>query len=196
VHGSSTAVGEAFTEISPLHPDNHYAVSKVEAEARLTDFFSTSSCDLSILRPALVYGRGAPGNFRRLVHAIDYGLPFPVSKIDNLRSFVSLANLVSAIECVSLSPRAAGEVYLVSDQELISTPALIRTLALARNKTPRFFSLPTSIRGFFCNVPLLGRRYSQLVNNLVIDSSKLRTDLSWSQPFLQSFSLEKSFRQA
>ena len=50
-----------------------------------------------ILRPPLVYGPGARGNFARLVALVARGVPLPLGAVRNRRSLIFVGNLVDAI---------------------------------------------------------------------------------------------------
>jgi nucleoside-diphosphate-sugar epimerase len=193
VHGSQTAIGESFSESSPISPSNAYAYSKYLAEQGLYEVLDSTSCRLSIIRPALVYGRGAPGNIRYLVQAIDTGLPFPFKGIENSRSFIAVDNLVSAVLAVALRDSDTNEVYVVADSNQLSTEALIRAIADIRGKTCRMLFVPEPLIRFSLRLPFVGSRLTQLTSSLVVDSSKIRTDLSWQQPYKQKVALFKAF---
>lgn len=192
VHGSHTASNNYFNEQSPFSPANPYSVSKLDAEVKLRLFFKSKST-LSIIRPTLVYGPNMPGNFRNLTDLIDLGLPLPFGSIANQKSFLSIFNLTRAIELISLHPSAYGEDYVIADQELTSTPELIRFISEVRHRPSRLLPVPAGILTFFKRFPFVGTKVSQLCDDLVVDSSKLRFQLGWRQPFSQSFSMKKSF---
>jgi nucleoside-diphosphate-sugar epimerase len=194
VHGSSTNGFEVINESSPLIPANPYAISKIMAECRLREIHGGTPTELTILRPALVYGRGNPGNMRLLVRAIDRGFPFPLASIANRRSFVALENLVSAIEASLFHSDAGGRSFVVADQETISTPILLSTIAKAREQRLCMFSVPEMTFTFLRRLPVLGGKLGQLIDNLVVDSSCIRKDLGWEQPLSQSEAMLLAFR--
>jgi nucleoside-diphosphate-sugar epimerase len=193
VHGSSTRSGESINEASPLCPSNPYSATKCEAEAELHRCLDGTSCELTIVRPSLVFGPGMPGNLRSLIRAIDAGIPFPLQCIHNSRSFVSLANLLSAIRHVALHPRAGREVYVVADAETISTVGLIRSVSRIRGKPSRLFPVPAKLVRASRHLPLIGGKIGQLVDDLVVDSTKIRHQLGWQQPFSLAEALDHSF---
>jgi nucleoside-diphosphate-sugar epimerase len=193
VHGSSSNSSHPVCEDSLISPANPYALSKSIAEHKLRGCLEGSSCELSIIRPALVYGPGMRGNLRLLIRGIDVGLPFPLARIRNRRSFLYLGNLISAIEAVALHPQAAGESFVVSDEETISTPDLISSIARVRNRPCRILHMPASVLKVFGHLPFFRRKIGQLVDDLVVDSSKIRRQLGWRQPFKQMDAIEEAF---
>ena len=90
-----------------------------------------------VLRPPLLYGPGVKGNFLRLMRAIERGIPLPLGSIHNHRSLLSLGNLVDAIMLCLDHPAAAGQTYLLADDEELSTPELVRAIAAAMHKPAR-----------------------------------------------------------
>ena len=77
--------------------------------------------DYVIIRPPMVYGPNAPGNFKRLVNLIKYGFPLPISNIKNKRSFVGIDNLIDFIDVCISAKNASNEIFLVSDNQDVST---------------------------------------------------------------------------
>ncbi|HWQ38372.1 MAG TPA: NAD-dependent dehydratase, partial [Burkholderiales bacterium] len=100
----------------------------------------------------------------------------------NRRSFIYLGNLVSAIMACVSSDRAADRTFLVSDGEDLSTPDLIRRLALALGVSPRLYPFPMA--GLRFAGALLGRRdqIARLVDSLQVDSARIREELGWTPP--------------
>jgi lipopolysaccharide/colanic/teichoic acid biosynthesis glycosyltransferase/nucleoside-diphosphate-sugar epimerase len=171
-----------LTELSPLLPHNEYSLSKLEAEQALLEFASRSSIEVVIIRPPLVYGKGAPGNFGSLVHWVQRGLPIPLDEVDNKRSLVAIDNLVSLIVLCAdrtRTPQAANQVFVVADCEDVSTPTLLRKIAKAAGRSTRILRVPTWLmRG---GARLLGRPslVDSLLSDLQVDPAKARTLLGW-----------------
>lgn len=181
VNGAET-LAEPFSELSPPAPVADYAVSKYEAEQALLQLLQTTRTELVIIRPPLVYGPDAPGNFGRLLRLVASGLPLPLGRISNRRSLIARENLVDFIVTCISHPKAAGEVFLVSDGDDLSTTELVRQLAKGMGKSLLLLPVPTSALKFAAT--LLGRQnvYQQLCGSLRIDSTKARTVLNWSPP--------------
>ena len=172
-----------FTEDTPLHPEDGYGASKREAEQALHAVARDTDLETVILRPPLVYGPGVKGNLLRLTHWIAGGVPLPFASISNRRSLVYVGNLVDAIIAASKSPTAAGNAYLVSDNDDVSTPDLIQSIATALQMRPRLFPCPPAL--LMAGATILGKREEmrRLTGSLQIDSSKIRNDLPWNPRF-------------
>ena len=195
VHGSSTALDSPITEQSPFLPDNPYSMCKCIAEILLRDRLIDSCVELVIIRPCLVYGSGSPGNLRNLKAAIDLCLPLPFRSVDNARSFLSLDNLVSAVEFLAFNKAASGHCFVLSDHECLSTSDLIRLIARARNKPLFLFPVNYKLLKLMELLPIVGKKIRQLTSSLVVDSSKLRNDFGWSQPQSQPSGLLSAFKR-
>ena len=80
--------------------------------------------EIVIIRPPIVYGPGVKSNFRNLIRLVKTGLPLPFGAIKNKHSFISLTNLVDFIAInvnYKATPKAANEIFLISDGEDLST---------------------------------------------------------------------------
>jgi nucleoside-diphosphate-sugar epimerase len=148
--------------------------------------------EVVIIRPPLVYGANAPGNFGKLTRLVAKGLPFPLGSINNLRSFVGIDNLVDLIITCLEHPAAANETFLVSDGEDLSTPDLIRRMARAMNHPARL--LPVPVWALQAGASLLGKgdAVQRLCGNLQVDISKARSLLGWVPPV----SVDEGLRRA
>ena len=85
------------------------------------------------------------------------------------------------IRCVD-HPAAAGQTFLVSDGEDLSTPDLLRHMAAAMGRSARLFPVPVSLLRLAGSA--LGKRaeIDRLVGSLQIDSSHTRQVLGWAPP--------------
>ncbi len=180
VNGESTEQG-AFTEDDIPSPCSPYAISKWEAEDIIRAF--SGAMEVVIVRPPLVYGPHAPGNFGRLMQLINSGFPLPFEGINNRKSFIYLGNIIDAlVKCVQ-KVEAIGKTFLVSDGQDVSTPELIRMIAGAMGKKARLFPCPAPLLKMIGNVAGKSDEIERLIGSLQIDSSKIRRELSWTPPF-------------
>jgi nucleoside-diphosphate-sugar epimerase len=182
VNGESTSA-TPFSEQNVTTPEDPYARSKWEAEQQLLDLAAQTGLEVSIIRPPLVYGAGVGGNFQRLLSLVARGWPLPLANIHNRRSLVGVQNLCSLLEVCVHHPAAANEVFMVSDGEDISTPELIRMLAVAMGKPCRLWPLATAMLAMASQ--LFGQRdaWQRLAGSLQVDISKARQQLGWEPPF-------------
>ena len=175
-----------FSEKDTPNPQEPYAISKYEAEQGLLVLAKKTGMQVVIIRPPLVYGPNAPGNFGTLVNWLRRGVPLPLGSINNKRSFVALDNLVSFIAlCAdrSRSPKAANQVFLISDGEDVSTTQLLSKVADALGKKRWLLPFPVSLMSFVARLIGKGDVANRLFGSLQVDSSKARDLLGW-QPVI------------
>ena len=179
-----------YTEQDAAAPQDPYGLSKWEAEQGLRRIAEETGLETVILRPTLIYGPEVRANFRQLLRLVKTGLPLPLSRVHNARSLLFLGNLVDAIR-VSLShEQAAGQTFLVSDGEDLSTPDLIRGLARALARPARLFPFaPRWLEGIG---RLTGKSSAvqRLLGTLRVDSQKIRQTLDWQPPYSVSEGLD------
>jgi len=181
-----------FTELDMLNPKEAYAVSKWEAELELLALSNETTMKMVIIRPPLVYGPHAPGNFGSLVRSMAKGIPLPFGAINNRRSFVALDNLVSfIIHCIN-HPKAANEVFLISDNEDVSTSTLLRKVAKAFGLKSRLIPVPVRLMTFLAKLIGKGDVANRLFGSLQVDSSKARDLLGWKPVITMDEQLKKT----
>ncbi len=174
---------QPFTEEDKPRPYIPYTLSNLEAEQVLKEISARTGTEVVIIRSPLVYGPFNPGNFLRLLNLIDRGLPLPLASVGNRRSLIYLENMVDAIITCINHPKAAGQTYLVSDGEDVSTPELIRRVAAALGRPARLFPFPPSLMRFAGRLTGKSEAVDRLFGSLVVDSSKIRRELGWKPPY-------------
>ncbi len=181
VNGEET--NSPYTEDKPSHPSDSYGISKMEAELALQGIQAETGMEVVIIRPPLVYGPGVKANFYNLMKIVNSGMYLPLASVANNRSLIYIENLVDAVVTCICHPKAAGQTYLVSEGEDVSTPELVRRLAFALGKPVHIFSFPTGLLRLAGK--LLGKSapVDRLVGSLVIDRSKIRRELGWKPPY-------------
>lgn len=177
---------------APMEP---YAVSKLEAETGLQLLAKQSGMELVIIRPPLVYGPAAPGNFGRLLRAVEMERWLPLGAIHNRRTFVALDNLVDLILLCTHHPAAANEVFLAGDAEDISTTDLLLRLGIVLGRRTRLLSVPVRLLEFCAG--LLGQRtmVRKICGNLQVDITKTCDLLNWTPPVSVDEGLRRVVRQ-
>ena len=154
-------------------PRGLYGESKAAAEAGLKTLAQTGDMHITVIRPPLVYGSGAKGNFALLAKAVKLGLPLPLAAIDNHRAFLSVENLASFISWRLSVAGGNFDIFLVADKEQVSTPEFIARLANAAGVRSRLFPMPTSALRTLLKVSGREDAYDSLVGSLELDVSKV-----------------------
>jgi UDP-glucose 4-epimerase len=179
VNGESSPPGRPFRPDDPPAPQDAYGRSKLAAERALFAATEGTATVPVVLRFPLVYGRHARGNFARLVRAVVAGRPLPLGAIRNRRSLIYLGNLLDAIEAALDVPQPRAGVYLVADDDVVSTAQLVRAIAAAWKVPLRMQSVPVpllKLGGF-----LLGKSgaVARLTGSLEVDSTAFREMTGW-----------------
>ncbi|MDX9952234.1 MAG: SDR family oxidoreductase [Methylophilaceae bacterium] len=182
VNGECT-MDKPFTESDVPSPLDPYGVSKWQAEQALQQVGRETGMEIVIVRPPLVYGPGVKANFHSLLKLVSRSLPLPLGSIHNRRSMIFVGNLVDALALCATHPAAAGQTYLVSDGEDVSTPQLVRVIASAMRRPDRVFPFPLPL--IRLAAVMLGRSSAldRLTQSLAVDSSKIRGELDWRPPY-------------
>lgn len=182
-----------FSDVDAPNPSEPYAVSKLHAEQRLLQVQRETGMEVVIIRPPLVYGPAAPGNFGKLVGWVQRGVPLPFGAIHNKRSLVGIDNLVDLIiRCID-HPAAANQTFLASDGVDLSTTELLRSVANAMGKPLRLVPVPAGL--LQAGAGLLGKKAmaQRLLGSLQVDISKTREVLGWEPPYTVEEGLRRCF---
>jgi len=178
VNGNQSA-GQRFTEQSPVNPAADYARSKLEAETGLRELVQTADMQLVIIRPPLVYGADAPGNFRTLLKVVDKNIPSPFAAVRNTRSIISVDNLANLISLAAQHPDAAGQLFLASDGSDVSTHQMLGALAQGMQKRQWSIPVPQALLAMVLKLTGKGDMYTQLCGSLAVDCSHARQILGY-----------------
>ena len=191
VLGSSSG-SRPFDADSRPAPHDDYSASKLEAERAAAAASASSGLQLCVLRPPLVFGPDAPGNFPQLLGAIRRGLPLPLGAIANQRSFLSVWNLSDLIATCLTHPQATQRPWLAADSGTLSSAELVRLCAGYLGVRARLWRVPgTALR---LAAAALGRSadFTRLCGNLVVDDRLMRQTLQWQPPLTLQEGLRRS----
>ena len=191
VNGAATS-HKPFASEDQAQPHSPYAQSKYEAELGLQALATETGMEVVIIRPPLVYGPCAPGNFGSLMRWLGRGIPLPLGAIHNQRSLVALDNLVDLIVTCLTHPAAANQTFLVSDGEDVSTTELLRRMGQALGCPARLIPVPAS--WLKLAAAMVGKQdvAQRLCGSLQVDIEKTRRLLGWTPPL----SLDEGLRRA
>ncbi|KZZ51015.1 MAG: NAD-dependent epimerase/dehydratase family protein [Saccharospirillaceae bacterium] len=181
VNGQNSA--KPFTEFSQEKPQDIYSASKYEAEKALKSESGKHCMDYVIIRPPLIYGPSAPGNFSRLMKLVSTGLPLPFASIRNKRSLIYVKNLVDFITCCLCDDKASNQIFLVCDGNDLSLSELVCFLRNFRGLRRNLFSVPVfvfRIAGIVFNKSSV---INKLIGNLQVDNSKVTSQMCWIPPY-------------
>ncbi len=182
VNGESSPVGKPFTPNDPPAPEDAYGRSKLEAERGLLELARETEMEVVIVRAPLVYGPGVGGNFETMRRWVARGIPLPLGMIHNRRSLVGLGNLVDFLVTCLQHPVAANRVWMVSDDDDVSTTELLQRLGESVGRPARLIPVPALLIRLLA--ASIGKRgiARRLCDSLQVDMAETRSRLGWRPP--------------
>lgn len=186
IHISSIAAIEEIesqiplTEDSTYNPISVYGISKMEAEKWLIAQKIPAGKKVIILRPPMVHGPFDKGNLGLLYKFVDRGIPYPLTKYKNERTFIYIGNFIYYIQQIikNFNILPSG-IYHVSDSESISTIQILEIMEIITNKKIIKIAVPKFIINLFSSIgdiiplPINSKRLKKLTSTLIVSNSKL-----------------------
>ena len=179
-----------LTENEIPNPSTPYGISKLMAENYILNNFpkQDSNKKVYILRPCLIHGPNNKGNLTLLYKYISFGLPWPLGKYDNLRSYCSITNFCFVLKELSEREDILSGVYNVADNEMMSTNELVLLISNFKKikrkiiNIPKFIILILAKIGDKFNFPFNSERLQKLTESFQVSNKKLSTALNKDLP--------------
>lgn len=182
VNGSVTK-DKPFLTDSICSPHNIYAQSKYDAELGLKKIAEETGLEVVIVRPTLVYGPNAPGNFGLLTKLVNKLPLLPFGLANNKRDFIAVQNLADLLITCANHPDAGGHTFLASDGETVSIKEFTNAIAKGLNKKLIQLPVPVNLMRFAARLVGKSAMAEQLLGNLQVDSSNAKEVLGWTPPY-------------
>ncbi|HEX2839812.1 NAD-dependent epimerase/dehydratase family protein [Hyphomicrobium sp.] len=181
IHLSSLAavVGNASAEVvndDTRHPaPTPYGISKRLAEDHVERLPEMGLFSVS-LRPPLVVGAEARGNWHALQRLAASGLPLPFGSVRNRRSLVSVGSVVEAIShlCSRPWPTESAGNYCLADGDTLSLPEIVTLLRRGMEIPPRLIPFPPAVLSAAARAVKQDRRAAGLLGDLEVDESRFQ----------------------
>ena len=168
-----------YTEKSETLPKDAYGISKLESENILIKDSIKNNISYVVLRPPLIYGKGAKGNLLKLIKHVEKGLPLPFISGENKRSILSLNNLIDAIIKILYNTNSHNNVYLISDDIPVNPEDLYSVIANKLNKKLVKIKVNKKLLQILLWPIGKSRMVEKISNSLIIDNSKIKNTLGW-----------------
>ena len=197
VVSSASVYGPSETsldETAPCRPGTIYGRSKLEADELFLAAVARGAARGCVVRPAMMFGTGAPGNLRRLVRMVQTGVAFEIAGGSQQKSLLPIGNFIAAIVALALHRDACnGQVFNVSG-EALTMHEIVVSIAAARRKPIRFVPLPRGpmraaagiadfvLQRFTTSVPSFSALVETYTTSSVLDDSKLRRMTGYAPP--------------
>ena len=127
-HGERLPFHRVITAAEPTTPKGFYGESKLQAENGL-HALESDTFKVCIIRAPMVYGKGAKGNFQRLIRLATQTPLFP--EYHNQRSMLYIDNLAEFV-LQAIRHQLSGT-YYPQNRELSDTVEIVRYFAKAQN---------------------------------------------------------------
>ena len=192
IHISSLAAIEevesakSLSENATYNSVSPYGKSKQAAEEWLMKQQLPSDKKLIILRPPMVHGAGDKGNLKQLYSIVSKGIPYPLVRFKNKRSFLSVDNFCFFVEQILLqNEKINSGIYHLSDDETLSSNEIVNIMKQETGLKIPCFPLPKRIVSFLSKIgdhsrafPLNTWRLKKLTSNLVVSNKKIKVALA------------------
>lgn len=188
VNGTAT-LSKPFDVADKPRPHNAYSKSKLDAELGLNKISDEKVFEVVIVRPTLVYGPNAPGNFGSLTKLVRKVHVLPFGMANNKRDFISVHNLANLLVTCATHPNASGHVFLASDSEPVSIQEFTNKIAEGLGKKVLQLPVPISLMRLLGRVIGKADMIEQLYGDLQVDSSNAKEILEWTPPFTMKQSM-------
>ncbi|MCP8898369.1 NAD-dependent epimerase/dehydratase family protein [Gilvimarinus xylanilyticus] len=188
VHISSVSVYAAgktsfIDSTMAVQPDSAYGSSKLKAETAAEQICRSLSVPLVTLRLPLVYGANPKGNMQRLLGLVDSGFPLPLGGVRNARSLLSINNLSHFIARLIGTPEIVSGTFVLADAERLSTPEIIKALAMGMGRPYRVFPFPLTLLSALARLAGRKQALDKLCGSLIVDAGDLYRTFDWLPPF-------------
>ena len=177
VMGAESPPG-GFRDSHAAAPFDDYTRSKHLAELRVQDL-AAPGFSVVVLRPPMVYGRGAPGSFDRIVKWILRGWPLPLAAASARRSVIGIGNLCDVIAAAATVAEQAHGAMLVADAEPLPVSDFLREVGSAMNRRVRMVSIPPTMLKLVASALGRSQDLQRLNGAFEISGTQAATALGW-----------------
>lgn len=180
VMGEAAGAGsQPATEATVPAPDTLYGRAKLAAEGEVLAAGGTPGVHASVLRLPMVYGLAGQGNLARMIAAVAGHRFPPWPRHDNRRSAIHVEDAVRAALLCAGHPRAAGQVFLVTDGAPYSTRWLYERIRLALGRRVPSWGIPLAVLKTLAAMGSLGEKVTGRAMPLTLSSLDKLTGNAW-----------------
>lgn len=165
----------------PLVGSSPYADSKIQAEEYLTKWCKKNNVVLTILRPALLAGKDAPGNLGAMINGIRTGAYLSIAGGKAKKSVLMVDDIAHLVPLVA----EKGGTYNVCDDHNPSFGELEATIAMQLGKRkpisiPYWMAKCLALVGdVFSFFPINSARLEKIVTSDTWSNEKAKRELGW-----------------
>lgn len=188
VKAAADSVEGVLTEDVIANPITLYGKSKLAAETYILSKDIPKSKRVYILRPSMIHGPNNKGNMNLLYRFVSKGIPYPLGKYENKRSFVSIDNLCFIINELIDNAKIESGIYNIADDTSLSTIDLVQVISKVLCKQPRILKVPKCFVRFIAKVgdlfpiPMNSERLLKLTENYEVSNVKIKNAIKKKLP--------------
>tara|TARA_Y100000034_G_C6854719_1_gene388224 strand:+ start:353 stop:1294 length:942 start_codon:yes stop_codon:yes gene_type:complete len=172
-------------ETSECNPVTPYQKSKFESEKVILDYYKKYNLPVVILRPSMIYGKEARNSqIFEIYKFIKKGFVPLIGKGDNN---VPLVHVSDVVEATLLAGEKGnnGEVYIITNSEIVTLKQLIRGIKEVSNKKAITIKIPKKVAlilafGIERIKPIITRkRIKSMTTNRIFNTEKAFKEMGW-----------------
>lgn len=149
---------EIIREETKVAPDNFYGDSKLKAEEKLAKL-ETKEFKVAIVRPPMVYGKEAKGNYPKLAKFAKVSPIFP--DYENQRSMIHIDNLCEFLRLI-ISKQEQGKFH-PQNADYVKTSEMVREIAKVNHKKIWMTKLFNPFIRLLSSIPLIKKVFGDFV---------------------------------
>lgn len=158
VYGDSSSGKRVIDRNTVPTPSNFYGKSKLQAEEGIKHL-ETDTFKIVVLRPPMIYGKGAKGNYPRLANMAKKIPVFP--DIDNERSMLHIDNLCEFIK-VMIDYGESG-LFFPQNSEYVKTSEMVRYIGEVHGKKIRMTKVFNPLLRLMFGIGIVSKVFGNLV---------------------------------
>jgi nucleoside-diphosphate-sugar epimerase len=173
------------TEDATADPRGLYEVTKCESDRLVQQAAADGRIEMSILRPAIVFGATMPNrSIAQMIRMIERGWFFFIGGRGASANYVEVSNVVDALVLCGTRREAAGRIYNLSDwctmEEFVGAICSAAGTSLPRRRLPEApIRLLARVLGQVPHLPLTESRVDALVNRSRYAIDRIERELGY-----------------
>ncbi len=174
--------GELITEEHPLNGQDPYALSKIQAEAFLTEWCNKHGVILGIIRPSLIAGPNPPGNLGAMINGIKTGKYLRIAGGKARKSVLMVQDIANIVPLLA----EKGGIFNLCDSEHPTFRNLERLICAHLGKSepisiPYFVAKGLALVGDCLGkrAPINSNKLDKITKSLTFSNEKAWKELGW-----------------
>ncbi len=188
VHGGHSST--PISENAPFKPSDVYQESKVEAENVVMHAYRSGRVDVSIIRPAMIWGDGDL-RFKKLFRGVARRRLPIIGDGNSWTHWIWVGDLVQSFLLAAITPAASGQPYLIAGRRPVPLHEVYETIADLAGVSVLPFKVPVKpiqllgdlvesiCRPLSIEPPIHRRRADFFIKHRIFDISKAQTELGF-----------------